>query len=395
MNRFTYTAPKLDTRFASAIGDGFANAGAAAINYDTKMRNDDLLKKKQALAQSEFDQKVQDNNDQLAGYASLGARNYPQLMKSSGFDAQNPNVITQNKLGNLTKAQMEFDKSRPKMKTIEGASNYWNYNPVNGQTTKTDIPVYRDPTAGMTPFQKNMSAAGVERGSEEWNNNLNTYNRKQQMILSRDEFGLPVYTFPPANQNAPAISSNPNPAPQNSSSLTPAQSSVAMDNEKKKLALDAEDQARKDEIVTIEGSIQNADKAIGQIDALINNKSLPYATGMLSMTGKIDGTAMKDIHAQIETIKAGAFMSAITQMKGMGALSDAEGKKVADSIANLDVGQSTEQLIQQLNYIKGVLTRSKIAASKKLNIRGVQSEKPEVIDAEAYMNELRRTGIIK
>jgi len=395
MNRFTYTAPKLDTRFASAIGDGFANAGAAAINYDTKMRNDQLLKNKQALAQSKFDTEVQNNNNILGGYANIGVSQYPELASKYGYDPASPNIQTQNKLGNAVKAKMEFDKARPKAETLEGVDFQWKMNNATGQYEKTNVPVYRDPTAGMTPFQKNMAAAGVQRGSEEWNNNLNTYNRKQQMILSRDEFGLPVYTFPPANPNAPAVGRNPNPAPQNNSNLTPAQSAVAMDNEKKKLALDAEDQARKDEIVTIEGSIENADKAISQIDALINNKSLPYATGILSMTGKIDGTAMKDIHAQIETIKAGAFMSAITQMKGMGALSDAEGKKVADSIANLDVGQSTEQLIQQLNYIKGVLTRSKIAASKKLNIRGVQSEKPEVIDAEAYMKELKRTGIIK
>lgn len=126
-----------------------------------------------------------------------------------------------------------------------------------------------------------------------------------------------------------------------------------------------------DEITSFNNIIRNSDKSLGQLDNIINNKNLKYATGMLEPLTSIPGTSAKDIAAEIETIKGGSFLSAVQQLKGMGALSDAEGKKLETSIANLNMTQSTEQLKKQLGYIKDSINIAKQSAIEKLKNRGV------------------------
>lgn len=88
--------------------------------------------------------------------------------------------------------------------------------------------------------------------------------------------------------------------------------------------------------------------------------------------GNIPGTDDKDFRAQIETLQAQNFQSQIKTMTGMGALSDAEGKKLSAAIANLDPDQSAKQLKNNLGVVRGYIDKalSKQVGGGKLPVSG-------------------------
>jgi hypothetical protein len=399
MNRFTYTAPQLDTRFASAIGDGFANAGAAAINYDTKMRNDDLLKKKQALAQSKFDQEVQDNNDQLGAYASLGAKNYPELMKSSGYDAQNPNVITQNKLGNLTKAQMEFDKSRPKMKTIEGANNYWNYNPVNGQTTKTDIPVYRDKMDGLTSDEK-MFARIYGVGTPEYNRAINNLAAKKQMIPVQTDNGAVQYILPNIGGT------------DNKPTVIGTKATAEKPKEKDYNSVNAVIQTFSDLDYLDENY---RDDYVGAIDGTMNELLRKAGVPESSFTGNKGYSLYQQAMGNLNNKERNALMGAVLTPQEIAAYNKQTITEADDNTAFKQKLARKRQILSdafERKYNEIADTYGEDAANKmfetskraskyrenraqRRSASPSQQKKPSIQEAQQYMEELRRLGITK
>lgn len=88
--------------------------------------------------------------------------------------------------------------------------------------------------------------------------------------------------------------------------------------------------------------------------------------------GNVPGTEDKDFRAQIETLQAQNFQSQIKTMTGMGALSDAEGKKLSSAIANLDPDQSAKQLKANLGVVRSYLDKAvaKQVGSGKLPTAG-------------------------
>lgn len=117
------------------------------------------------------------------------------------------------------------------------------------------------------------------------------------------------------------------------------------------------------------GAAQDAVDTLNQtratIDALMNHPSLKGGAllgGAGTITGKyignIPGTDDKDFRAQIETLQAQNFQSQIKTMTGMGALSDAEGKRLSAAIANLDPDQSAKQLKNNLGVVRSYIDKA-------------------------------------
>jgi hypothetical protein len=61
------------------------------------------------------------------------------------------------------------------------------------------------------------------------------------------------------------------------------------------------------------------------------------------------------VKAWIEQLQSQNFLTAVDQMKGMGALSENEGKKLAGSVAALDPSMSDEAIKSELEYIQSTL----------------------------------------
>ena len=79
----------------------------------------------------------------------------------------------------------------------------------------------------------------------------------------------------------------------------------------------------------------------------------------------VTGTSA-DAESAIETLKSQVFLQQIKNMKGMGALSEKEGDRLAASVANLSLTQSPEQLRKNIEYIESTTT----AAMEKLRGMG-------------------------
>lgn len=88
--------------------------------------------------------------------------------------------------------------------------------------------------------------------------------------------------------------------------------------------------------------ISNATMALDTLDQIENSPELPYATGMSAGLGanKVPGTGRFGFQNLVDQAKSGAFLSAIQQMRGMGALSNAEGSVATAAITRMDTALS-------------------------------------------------------
>lgn len=102
---------------------------------------------------------------------------------------------------------------------------------------------------------------------------------------------------------------------------------------------------------------QQAETAAQEAEKLLKHPGLAGATGSSRWMAILPGDA-RDFKAQLATLKAQVFMPAIQQMKGMGALSNAEGAKIESSMANLeDMGQTEAQMRRSLETVAAGMKR--------------------------------------
>lgn len=105
---------------------------------------------------------------------------------------------------------------------------------------------------------------------------------------------------------------------------------------------------------TVASQVDSADRAIKTAQSIINS---PGFTGYFGVNVNpfgsrfLPGTDASDTSAMVDTLKSQGFMSGIQQMRGMGALSDAEGRKVMDAIGSLDSGMSEKQAKKSIEGI--------------------------------------------
>lgn len=113
-------------------------------------------------------------------------------------------------------------------------------------------------------------------------------------------------------------------------------------------------------------------QSIATIKSLKDDPLLDSWFGVGTTTGKllgmIPGTDNKDFRARVDTLKAQQFLTQAKEMKGMGALSDAEGARIERAVASLDTDQSKGAFKNALGVIMTTLEKgqNKIIASGKL-----------------------------
>lgn len=91
-------------------------------------------------------------------------------------------------------------------------------------------------------------------------------------------------------------------------------------------------------------------------------------TSLGKLLGYVPGTDAKDFNAKLETLKSQQFLAQAKEMKGMGALSDAEGARIERAVASLDRDQSPQAFDNALGVIEATLAKghAKLVASGKL-----------------------------
>ena len=106
---------------------------------------------------------------------------------------------------------------------------------------------------------------------------------------------------------------------------------------------------------------RQAARAAQDAAALINHPGIVSGTGLTSAFGMVPGTDAKDFKARLENLKSQVFLPTVKSLQGMGALSNAEGEKIASAVANLDPSLGQEALARQL----AILAQQMSSSAKK------------------------------
>jgi hypothetical protein len=98
---------------------------------------------------------------------------------------------------------------------------------------------------------------------------------------------------------------------------------------------------------------------------LINDPGLYWGTGATSYMGGVPGTDAKAFHSKLENLKAQVFLPTVKALQGMGALSNAEGEKIAAAVANLDPKLGPDEMKKQLAVLARQMSDAAVTAKNK------------------------------
>ena len=88
----------------------------------------------------------------------------------------------------------------------------------------------------------------------------------------------------------------------------------------------------------------------------------------------IPGTAEYDFARRVETLKSQAFLIGAQNLKGLGAMTEIEGKKATDALGNLDLSQNTKQVAMQLADIAKAANNVAQSANKNAQIYSTKGQ---------------------
>lgn len=117
------------------------------------------------------------------------------------------------------------------------------------------------------------------------------------------------------------------------------------------------------EITTLSGARTNAEVAIALIDNLVKHPGFEAAVGsgftktVLRQNEAIRGSDRAGAEAMIGQLKGQAFLNAVQQLRGLGALSDAEGAKLQRAAARLDPNQKESDFKAALAEYRAIVQK--------------------------------------
>jgi hypothetical protein len=122
--------------------------------------------------------------------------------------------------------------------------------------------------------------------------------------------------------------------------------------------------------------------ALDNISELIAHPGRQMATGKSSFMKVVPGTDAYDFNAKLDTFKAQTFIPMVSALKGMGALSDAEGKKLQAAVGALDPSMSEEAFVKELEKVAATLVTKAKAAGLKVTLPVNMGGVPDGFDLE-------------
>lgn len=112
--------------------------------------------------------------------------------------------------------------------------------------------------------------------------------------------------------------------------------------------------------------VAQADETLSFIDEVRKHPGLDQGTGMSSMFNAIPGTSGYDFQNRVNQLLSGGFLTAIDQLRGMGALSNAEGQTATRAISRMDTATSKEEFLAALSDYERVVKQGRDRAMSRL-----------------------------
>jgi len=112
--------------------------------------------------------------------------------------------------------------------------------------------------------------------------------------------------------------------------------------------------------------IMGAEIALQIVDSLRNDPNRQLGTGVSSIFNIIPSTPGYDFSTKVEQAKSGAFLTAIQQLRGMGALSNAEGQTATKAVTRMSTATSEGEFLAALEDYEQIVKRGHAAANGRL-----------------------------
>lgn len=114
------------------------------------------------------------------------------------------------------------------------------------------------------------------------------------------------------------------------------------------------------------GDIQAAQTALDVLDQIEKHPGLDIGTGIMSVGNSIPGTPGYDFQNLVKQASSGAFLSAIQQMRGMGALSNSEGAAATAAVNRMDTATSKEGFLAAVRDYRKIVEAGRDRANKSM-----------------------------
>lgn len=157
------------------------------------------------------------------------------------------------------------------------------------------------------------------------------------------------------------------------------------DLKRQKLELDIQDrrakleQGQKDIQQALESDLSTIDNTLNTINQLKTGGGLESAVGASSMLYTIPGSKAANFEERLEQLKSQQFLNEVGRLKGMGALSENEGRKLASAASAISLRMSEDEFKKELDYIETTLTnaRNKVAGNLPSQPEAQETTQPE------------------
>lgn len=129
-------------------------------------------------------------------------------------------------------------------------------------------------------------------------------------------------------------------------------------------------------------------------ERLLTHPGLSGAVGKWNLTRKVPGTEAATFAAELDAFKAQNFLPAVQSMRGLGQLSDAEGKKLTDAVGALSYNMTEEGFKASLSRILAELKRYQDRKPSSVKEVGHQAKDKTMDPATAAkVQALRNRGV--
>ena len=127
--------------------------------------------------------------------------------------------------------------------------------------------------------------------------------------------------------------------------------------------------------VAAPADIESANRTLEAIDEVRNHPGRLQGTGASSVLNIVPGTSGYDFENRVKQLTSGAFLTAIDEMRGMGALSNAEGATATAAITRMDTATSEDEFLAALKDYEDIVKTGRDRASKRLKAPAPEPEK--------------------
>jgi hypothetical protein len=133
-----------------------------------------------------------------------------------------------------------------------------------------------------------------------------------------------------------------------------------------KASQEAQGDVQGKQIAAAPNDIAAADIALDLVNQLRRDPNRGAGTGFSSVFNWVPASPGYDYQNKVDQSKSGAFLTAIQQMRGLGALSNAEGQTATQAVTRMDTATSEQAFLAALSDYEGVVKKGRERASKRL-----------------------------